>query len=79
MYDEILHPIYSTENETVKILFNKTVLNVLKIQESFKDLDQSIFESHLFDFIHDYKNNYVDDFNSRLAYDVTRNLRNFEW
>ena len=78
MDDEILHPISTTQNETVKSLFNKTVRNVLQIQEYFKDLDKTIYSSFLFDFSHNYKNNYIDDFNSRLAYDVTRNLGHFE-
>ena len=78
MHDEILHPISSTQNETAKALFNQTLQNVLKIQEHLKDLDKTICSSFLFDFVHNYKNNYIDDFNSRLAYDVTRNLGHFE-
>ena len=40
--DEILQQIYATENETLKVMYNKTAWNVLGILEYFRDLDESI-------------------------------------
>ena len=76
--DEILQQIYATENETLKVMYNKTAWNVLGILEYFRDLDESIYSSFLFNFFHDHKNNYIDNFNSRRAHDLTRSLGHFE-
>ena len=59
-------------------MYNKTAWNVLGILEYFRDLDESIYSSFLFNFFHDYKNNYIDDFNSRRAHDLTKSLGHFE-
>ena len=59
-------------------MYNKTVLNVLQMQEYFGELDESMYSSFLFDFFYGYKNNYIDDLNSRLAHDLARNLGHFE-
>ena len=59
--------IESIENDTVKEMHNDTVLTILQLLEEMNDINKTIYESYLFNFIDDYKDNYLEDFSSRLA------------
>ena len=78
LLNELLNPISGLENETTKSMYNNTHDNVQRMRELFQNLNETIYSSYMFDFATDFKNNYVDDLNSRLTYDVTRNLGHFK-
>ena len=59
-------------------MHNDTLLTILQLLEEMNDINKTIYESYLFNFIYDYKDNYLEDFSSRLAHDLTRNLGHSE-
>ena len=68
----------STENETVIHMVNETISNITVIVSLIESLNTTIHGSFLFNFIDDYKNNYLEDFTSRLTFDMVRKLGHFE-
>ena len=72
------HQMRSAENETVVHTMNETVLNITAILSLVDGLNTTIHNSFLFNFIDDFKNNYLEDFTSRLTFDLVRKLGHFE-
>ena len=72
-----LQKIDSEENATIKALYNDTVYNIQLIMNDIVTLNTTLYKSYLFDYVLDYKYNTIEDFYSRLTFDLTRNLGNF--
>ena len=77
-YKPNFHQMNSIENETVRTVFNDIDFNITEMFSLTEDLNTTIHKSFLFNFIDDYKNNYHEDFTSRLTFDLMRKLGHFE-
>ncbi len=74
----VIDNIASENNDALRAALNTTAEFLSDIVTITEELNNTMYNSFLFDFFEGYKDHYVDDFISRFTYDLLRNLGHFE-